>query len=270
MSRQHGNPAPEPEPDGFAGVERSFTAHIRDHDKPLPPGVLDERMDVYRGLFFRNIESFLGGSFVVLRTILGDKRWAEIMHDYFSRHKATTPLFPRMPREFLLYLETLYEPHPDDPPFMMQLAHYEWVDQEVRIDIREIDETGIDPDGDLLEGVPVLNPLARLLQYDWPVHRIKPDYMPQQQAQVYLVVSRTRADQNTFVELNQVSARLLDLLAAASNSESGGKSTGRQMLLQIADELQAKDPTAIVSGGSEMLLRLLAKDIVLGTIASSS
>lgn len=269
MSRQPGNPA-QPEPDSFAGVERSFTAHIRDHDKPLPPGVSDERMDVYRGLFFRNIESFLGESFSVLRKILGDQRWAEIMRDYFSRHQATTPLFPRMPREFLLYLENLYEPRPDDPPFMMQLAHYEWVDQEVRIDIREIDETGIDPEGDLLEGMPKLNPLARLLQYDWPVHRIGPDYMPQQQSHVYLVVSRTRDDQNTFVELNQVSARLLDLLSAASNNESGSNSNGREMLLQIADELQVKDPTVIVSGGGEMLRRLLDKDIVLGTIASSS
>ena len=221
-------------------------------------------------MFFRNIESFLGESFPVLREVLGQQRWRGLMHDYFSRHHATTPLFPRMPCEFLRYLQELYQPHPEDPPFMHQLAHYEWVDQEVRMDAREIDLAGVDRDGDLLHGAPVLNPLARLLQYDWPVHRISPDNIPQQQSQVYLVVSRTVDDRNTFVELNQVSARLLDLLRppepdAAVADES--RPCGREMLLQIAAELAAPDHEAIVAGGSEILQRLRTRDIILGTAA---
>lgn len=263
--------APRLVPDNFSGVERSFTDHIRNNDSPLPPGVADERMEVYRGLFFRNIEGFLGESFPVLRKVLGNKRWGELMHDYFSRHNATTPLFPRMPCEFLRYLQELYQPHPEDPPFMQQLAHYEWVDQEVRMDAREIDLTGIDRDGDLLLGAPALNPLARMLQYDWPVHRISPDNIPRQQSQVYLVVSRTVDDRNTFVELNQVSARLLDLLQSSSQPDAGeARPCGREILLRIAAELAAPDQEAIVAGGSEILQRLRVRDIVLGVAAAAA
>ena len=35
-----------------------------------------------------------------------------------------------------------------------------------------------DPQGDLLDGMPVASPLAWPLAYTWPVHRIGPDFQP--------------------------------------------------------------------------------------------
>ena len=58
----------------------------------------------------------------------------------------------------------------------LELAHYEWVELALSLDTREIRQDGINPDGDLLSGVPVLNELSWSLVYDYPVQRIGPDY----------------------------------------------------------------------------------------------
>ena len=48
----------------------------------------------------------------------------------------------------------------DDFPFLLELAHYEWVELALSIDEREPADIAADPVGDLLEGRPVLSPLA--------------------------------------------------------------------------------------------------------------
>ena len=64
-----------------------------------------------------------------------------------------------------------------DPPWLAELAHYEWVELALQIAERRRLPPH-DPDGDLLDGVPVLSPLAWPLAYRWPVHRIGPDSSP--------------------------------------------------------------------------------------------
>ena len=79
-----------------------------------------------------------------------------------------------MPQEFLQYLEQERGEHPEDHPFLLELAHYEWLEIALSIDTREIDLSNIDQKGDLLEGIPVLNPISMALAYTWPVHEISP------------------------------------------------------------------------------------------------
>ena len=55
-----------------------------------------------------------------------------------------TPLFPEIPREFLQYLQDAAADHPDDPPFALELAHYEWV--EIALDLDETELTTIPAD----------------------------------------------------------------------------------------------------------------------------
>ena len=85
-------------------------------------------MNIYRELFYNNVEGFMASSFPVLRKIMDDAQWHALVRDYFSNHKARTPLFPEMPREFLHYLQEEREPQDSDPAYLLELAHYEWVE----------------------------------------------------------------------------------------------------------------------------------------------
>jgi hypothetical protein len=197
----------------------------------------------------------------VLRRLYSDEAWHALIGDYFARHRAHTPLFPQMTQEFLRYLEEERGERPDDPPFLRELAHYEWVEVALSLDEREIDGRDIDPTGDLLEGVPVLSPLAWPLAYRYPVHRISPEYRPAAPPDqpTYIVVYRDRRDQVGFLEVNPVTARLLELLADAEPP------SGLAALGIIAGELRHPDPRVVVTGGLAILQELRNRDILLGT-----
>lgn len=246
----------------FTDLQYSFTRHIRDPETaPAPPGIEDRRMEIYRGLLYRNVEGFMSASFPVLRKITPDDQWQQMIRDYFSRHQAHTPLFPKMPWEFLQYLENERGEHEQDFPFLLELAHYEWVELALSLDVREISLDKVDTEGDLLAGAPVLSELAWPLSYEYPVHKIRPDYLPQQAPDMptYIVVYRDRKDVVGFIELNPVSARLLEYLQQQPGM------TGRDILLRIAGEIRHPDPEVVVNGGAEILQMLHSKDIILGT-----
>ncbi|MCH8162640.1 MAG: putative DNA-binding domain-containing protein, partial [Proteobacteria bacterium] len=226
-------------------------------------GVEDRRIGVYRELIYNNIEGFIADSFPVLRKITPDDRWHEMLRDYVCNHQAHTPLFPRMPLEFIQYLEDERHGHPEDPDFMLELAAYEWAEIAISLDTREIEMDGIDVEGDLLAGVPVLNPLIMTQTYQYPVHKISPDYLPDAPPEepTYLLVYRRKDDEVGFLELNTVSARLIECIQANDDK------MGLQLLERIAEELKHHDPQVVINGGHEIMRDMHDKDILLGVKA---
>lgn len=100
----------------FQDVQDVFTQHMRDpENNAAPEGIEDRRIKIYRELVYNNIEGFIANSFPVLRKITEDEQWHQMMRDYVCNHQAHTPLFPKMPQEFIgiLYVSknclTLYK-----------------------------------------------------------------------------------------------------------------------------------------------------------------
>lgn len=247
----------------FKHTQYAFTAHIRDPQQhPCPQDVEDRRMNIYRELFYNNVESFMASSFPVLRRIMPDQQWHALIRDYFARHKAKTPLFPEMPREFLKYLQEEREPQADDPSFLLELAHYEWVELALTLADEEHNSKQINPHGDLLAEHPVISSLAWSLQYHYPVHQIGPDYQPDtpSQSPTFILVYRNRHDKIGFLEINPVTARLLQLLIEQPHQ------SGKSCLQQIATEINHTDPEIVIEGGLTILQDLQARDIILGTL----
>ena len=245
----------------FKQVQYEFTRHLRNPARhPRPDQIEARRMQIYNDLFFNNVESFMSNGFPVLREISSDDKWTRMIRDYFEHHKATTPLFPEMTREFLKYLEHERVAEEDDYPFLLELAHYEWVELALSISDQEIDFTGIDTDADLLDAIPVLSPLAWPLSYHFAVHRIGPDYLPDQPGEqpTYLVVYRDLTDKVHFLELNPVTAHLLQLITEDTQQ------TSRQMLTAIAEQLQHPNPEVVIQGGLQILHDLKTRNVILG------
>ncbi|MFV1972732.1 MAG: DUF2063 domain-containing protein [Thiohalobacterales bacterium] len=246
----------------FIRRQYEFAAHIRDPEhQPAPTDIEDRRMGIYRELFFNNVESFIAGTFPVLRKIHDDASWKTLLRAYFSRHESRTPLFLEMPREFLNWLETGHGEQSGNFPFLRELAHYEWVELALSISEESLDVPGVDSNGNLLKGVPVLSPLAWHLAYSYPVHRIGPDCLPDSPGATptFLVVYRDRTDEVGFLEINPVTKRLLELV----DEDSGA--TGAALLDRIASEMNHPNPDTVIKGGKEILDDLHKKDIILGT-----
>ena len=245
----------------FQQYQFAFTSHIRDPRlNKRPQGVGARRMKVYNELLYNNLEGFLLACFPVLRQVLGKRKWARLVRDFISAHRCQTPFFRQIPDEFISYLRNERGERVEDPGFLQDLAHYEWVELMLSVSNKEIDFALIDPQGDLMSGRLALNPLLSLQSYAYPVHRIGPRFKPvaDQKEETHFAILRNIDDEVKFILINPVSLRLLLLLQSTSLS-------GEAALLQIAAELLHPDPGVVLAGGHEILQSLREAQVILGT-----
>lgn len=249
-------------PEALVKLQTDFAAHIRDpQSSPAPGGIEDRRMSIYRELFFNNIRSFLSTNFPVLHSLFDAEGWDTLCRDFYRDFQCQTPLFPEIPREFLRYLQAHRTEGGNDMPFMLELAHYEWVELALSLDETDAAAIQADPDGDLLSGIPVASPLAWLLSYQFPVHRICTDYQPRNapDSTTHLLVWRQQDFAIRFMQLNEFSALLLQKLKDNSTQ------TGLELLTAMADETGHPQPEVLIEGGRTLMQELRDKQVIAGT-----
>ena len=246
----------------FKQAQYEFAAHIRNPElNPRPDDVEARRMNIYNELFFNNVEDFISNTYPVLKEVIPENEWQDMMRDYFSKHLSHTPLFPEMPREFLKYLENERN-NPNDPSFIYELAHYEWI--ELALLTSDLDEDinwdKIEVDGDILNNPPALSPLAWPLTYQYPVQQICKDFIPEEPSEqpVYLLVYRSKNDEVHFMELNPITAMLVQLISDDSNL------TTKQILESIAEQMNHPDPNVVIEGGMQIMQDLKNRNVILG------
>ena len=248
-------------------LQEGFANHLRDPERhPAPGDVEDRRMAIYRDLFFRNLSNLIARSFPVLRKLYDEEAWATFMREFYATHEFHTPLFPEIPREFLQYLQEERGARESDPPFLLELAHYEWVEIALDLDETDLDALPVDRDGDLLAGFPVLSPLAWPLAYRFPVHEIRPAFQPAEPPEqpTHLLVYRDREDAVRFMRLNNVSMRVVLLLKDQAVKELPPQ-TGLSVLNSVVAELDHPRPEAALEAGAALLRDLAERDVILGT-----
>ncbi len=198
----------------FKQVQMSFAQHIKDPDNsPCPEGIEPRRMAVYQDLFFNNIMGFVSNGFPVLYSLYDDACWQKLVRGFFVNHPCASPIFLDIANEFITYLSSSYVMSDDDPLFMLELAHYEWV--ELVISIRQ--QSGNEPclaATDIESATLCLSALAWPLSYQFPVHQLAVDYQPEQEPDeaTHLVVYRNDKDDVEFTLLNSASVQLLALI----------------------------------------------------------
>ncbi|HSD17907.1 MAG TPA: putative DNA-binding domain-containing protein [Thermomonas sp.] len=239
----------------------ALAAHVRDPAAhPGPPGIEPRRLKIYSDLVYSNLEGLLAGNFPVIRKTLGDDAWAALVRAFLARHRSHTPLFTELGREFIGFLESGTGADPLRP-WLAELAHYEWA--ELGLQLSEAELPPHDPDGDPLDGVPLLSPLAWPLAYRWPVQRIGPDFQPvEPPPQPTLVLLRREADGR--IHFSMLSPLLFRLLELVASNESR---SGLGLLRQLATEAGQADFDAFLRDAAPMLARLRAEGVLQGTRA---
>jgi len=102
-----------------------------------------------------------------------------------------------------------------------------------------------------------VSPLAWSLSYHYPVHRICADFQPAEPPDklTFLVVYRNREDRVRFLEINAVTARLLQLLEE-------GDCSGLEVLTLLSSELGYSDSRHLVQSGEALLQKLFGLSII--------
>ncbi|MEW5788249.1 MAG: putative DNA-binding domain-containing protein [Pseudomonadota bacterium] len=248
----------------FQDYQRAFTARIRDpRRQPRPPGAPARRMKVYEELLINNLEGFLLACFPVCRKILGKRRWDTLVRAFFRDHVSHTPYFRQIPEEFLKYVQDGHLSG-DHPPFLPELAHYEWVELELDTSDRDAHLPPHDPDGDLLAGRLLLNPVLRVLAYRWPVHRLSPRYKPAEPPEqpTFTLAFRDREHRVRFSLINPATARLLTLI-----QETPGL-TGLAVLARLESEM-GQPAGSLAKHGLALLDDLRSQGALLGCLTDA-
>nr|WP_178131363.1 putative DNA-binding domain-containing protein [Pseudomonas sp. C1C7] len=236
--------------------------YLRDPEHCAPPPEMDpKRAQVYRDLVFANLSTLISGTFPVLVQILGDQRWRALVRIFLRDYRAHTPKFGEIAEEFVDFLASQPQALADGswPPFMVELAHYEWVEMALQQSEAEPLAPG---DGEVLLAHPLqISPLAWPLAYTWPVQRVGPDYQPDAAPDqpTLLLVRRAEDWSVKFSTLTPLAWRLLQRI-----EEFPGLSAQAQ-LQGLALEAGSAGSVEFMENGAA-LLRQLQGERVIGVV----
>jgi len=250
----------QPKTPSFIDTQYQFAAFLRDpENQTMPHNIEPRRMAIYQELFYNNIEGFISNGFPVLRQIFSDEDWHSMIRDFMIKHHCKTPLFHEIGREFIAYLEHERD-NANDPIFIQELAHYEWVELALSVlDNVEAEPSKLNSNQNNLDIHFKTSSLAWPLVYNYPVHKIGPDFQPYEASKspVHLLVYRNKQDNITFLELNPVSARLLNLFNEGL--------TGQMAAEQIANELQHPNPHIVIDGARALINDWLQREVLISS-----
>jgi len=239
----------------FQQYQLAFTARLRDaRNQPVPAGVAPERMAVYDEIVFNNLFESVSACFPVARKTIGKAAWLKLVQAFLKEHSADSPLFRKIPEEFLVFLQ---HTNLALPPYLQALCHYEWIELYLS-SLPAQDQQAIDLNGDIAQQPLVFTSAMQLLSYDYAVHTISPRHKPKDKEPTYLLVHRDINDKIKFIELNPMTFKLITLLKA-------GELTAEQALTMLAEELKHPQPQIIMQFGLGVLLDLKNQGIILGT-----
>ncbi|TVP12726.1 DUF2063 domain-containing protein [Shewanella sp. KCT] len=241
----------------FTQVQQSFIDYIKDPSSPLPQGTDERRMGIYRELFFNNVKGFVASGFPVLCSLYEEDDWQALVQQFFVTHDCQTPIFIEIAQEFLLFLQNEYQLSEQDPAFMLELAHYEWLELVVATALDDRQSQNINEQN--LETQPLgLSLAARVAQYHFEVQRISPDYRPEAPSEQpnFFCIYRDADDEVCFLQLNPLTAQVLAYIEQQDGMEFAA------LCDWLASLYQQMPRPQIVEGCRQLLLDMVQRGIV--------
>jgi hypothetical protein len=191
----------------------SLGRYLRDPGtQPLPEGIEPRRALVYEELLFTNVRGFINSCFPVCKSLTGDGQWQSLIRRFFREWRAASPYFYDIPKEFLAYLRT-GDALADFPEWYYELAHYEWI--ELHVETLPVGCCNFGPSRICT------NPTLVNHSFEWPVHKISPEFIPPNREPTFLAVFRNVRDEVTFMQLNAATSVLVELVKPEPMSVDG-------------------------------------------------
>lgn len=239
----------------FQQTQLELARYLRAPDEVAAPAQVEtRRLHIYRDLIYNNIENFIVNVFPVTRSLLTDEQWHRLVRSFIQNHHCQTPYFLQISDEFVQYVLQSRGLCAGDPPYLLELIHYEWIELALDVSTETIPSAGNLP-SNIEQSRPRVSPLAVCLNYKYPVHKISsshPDWEPEA---TQLLVYRDRSDKVCFMAANTLTARLLFLL---QNSD--------QLLIEhlqlIAEELEQPSVDALNQQAISLLENLFECSVI--------
>jgi hypothetical protein len=233
--------------------QSGFAKHLRSPFRvKRPAGVPLRPAMIYQELLFNNICGFVDSCFPVAKSLFPEACWRTLCRSFFRDWPSHTPYFSRIPEQFVRYVQAQHAAL-RVPAYLPELLHYEWLELEV-------DTAADKPAGSADSRRLALNPGVRYARYQWPVHQISKAYRPRKPKPTVLLVHRNAEHAVRFMEINETTAQLLDILA-------DGPQTAQDALKLLAKRMGQANPEALQIHGRQLLAGFIQQHIIMGKLA---
>lgn len=237
----------------FQQVQQDFVAYLRAPQQSVKPGdVAQERLDVYRELLFNNVSGFVSSAFPVLKSLYSEQAWQQRLQLFFAGYRCENPFFLSIAKSFLDFLQNQYQLQSDDAVFMLELAHYEWLELELATCKAEPGTVVASVSQNRLQ----LSALASVQAYQYPVHQICQEFQPAEPQVSFLLIHRNSEDEVKFIALNQLTTLLLQLLQQQPGI------TLSELVEQLSPYVPQLAPSQLLTGAEQILADFAGKGIV--------
>lgn len=239
----------------FQEVQTQFINYIKQPNNPLPKGIDESRMVVYRELFFNNMNGFISSAFPVLKSLYQEELWLALIQDFFEHHQCKTPIFVEIAQEFIIFLQHEYQPRSSDPIFMLPLAHYEYM--ELVVSVAQLSDSHKNLDN-IEQQAMALSSSAKVLQYEYEVHKISADYLPSTPVDEpqYFCLYRDDKDEVIFLQLNPLTAQTLGYI------EQHEGINWQELIYWLQQQLSSFDSEQLELSCQQMLIDMANRGVV--------
>jgi hypothetical protein len=194
----------------------------------------------------------------VLKSLYLADDWLVLARQFFAQHHCRSPYFIDISLEFVEYLSSEHQLNAFDPPFLSELAHYEWLELSVSIKKCQHETHTWQATSEQFPDKIAFSPLATLVSYHYPVHQISVDFQPKSPSEpVYLVVYRNSTDEVNFTLVNQVSAHLLTVIQQSEVIEI------TELIANMRTALPQIDAQQLAVSVKDIVEQMLRKEILL-------
>ncbi len=220
-------------------------------------------MAIYRRLFFGNLRNLMARNFPVLKRLLDENEWDQLIRQLMIEHRSTTPLFPEIGSELLDFIAGEGQSWLESRPWMAELIHWEYLETLARLHEAEVRLCEELP---LARGqyAPVINPTMQMGRYRYPVHQIRPGFIPSAPLEqpINLLAFRRHDDQVGFERVNDIALRLLLLM------QSNPGTSGLVLLQMLAKELSIEATEHTIESGWNLLQHLSQQGVIAPTLSA--
>ena len=190
--------------------QSNLAAYCRKKDDVEIPGLTPDRVDQYQRLIFNVFSDSLDSSFPIASHYLDEEIWNQMVLDFFQHHNSQTPQLWKLAYEFYEFIVDRNYQKENDLVYLNELLLFEWLEIELYM-MQDISYPKYSAEGDWDNDQLVFNPEYKLVRFDYPVHRSKPDELKDKKGNFFLLIYREQETGKVqFVDLSVIYAYLVE------------------------------------------------------------
>ncbi len=228
------------------------------NDAEKVSGAVTRRLKHYRRLVFNNFFNTLSTAFPITKKDFGAEKFRHLVTDFIENHDHQTPQIWRMPKEFVIYARENNWSAQYGKPYLDELLEFEWIE----IDIHTMPDKKlpeVNTSGDLMEETIGLNPEFEIMELNYPVHKLPPNQLEENQGKYYVLIYREHSDFTVqFTDLSPLHVFIIENL-------KGGNESGRSVIPKTADFFGLENNDLLKNHINQFLYYLKEKGCILGT-----